>query len=147
MIRKAKPQDLDSIVSIAVESVSQNPIPVRIDRQAMKETARECLGPQHFCWVSEIDGEVVAAVAACSQPSFWYERQQCSVLLYYTRVPGEGVKLLREFMKWVKSRPAIKVAVMELEPETDPRLIKFLNRIGLDRVSTNVSYVRGLSSE
>lgn len=147
MIRKAKPSDLDAIVSLAVESVSINPIPVRIDRQAMKDTARECLAPNHFCWVSEIDGEVVAALAACCQPSFWYERQQCSVLLYYTRVPGESIKLLREFMRWVKSRPAIKVVVMELEPEADPRLVRLLGRLGLDRVSTNVSYVRGLSRE
>jgi len=145
MIRKAKPQDIESIVSLAVESVSRNPIPVRIDKSAMRYTAKECMGPTNFCWVSEIDGEVVAAVAACSQPSFWFERQQCSVLLYYTRVPGEGAKLLRQFMRWVKSRPVIKVAVMELEPETDQRLVKFLNRIGLDRESTNVSYVRGLS--
>jgi hypothetical protein len=145
MIRKAMPADADAVVDIAVESVSQNPIPVRIDKESMKDMALTCMGNAHFCWVSEVDGEIVAAVAAFSQASFWYERQQCSVLLYYTRVPGEGVKLLREFMRWVKSRPAIKVAVMELEPEADPRLVKILSRIGLDRVSTNVSYIRGLS--
>ena len=53
----------------------------------MAETATEAIsGNRHFVWVSEIDGEVVAAVGAMSERSFWYERQQCSVMLYYTRV-------------------------------------------------------------
>lgn len=110
----------------------------------MAETTREAIaGNQHFVWVSEVDGNIVAAVGAMSERSFWYERQQCSVMLYYTRVAGEGVKLLREFARWIKSRPAIKVAVLELEPETDPRLVKFLGKIGFSRLSTNCTYVRG----
>ena len=144
MIRAATLADVPAIVDIAVESVSQNPLPVRICRDSMAETAREAIaGNQHFVWVSEIDGEVVAAVGAMSERSFWYERQQCSVMLYYTRVPGEGVKLLRELGKWVKSRPVIKVAVIEMEPDTDPRLLKLMGRIGFSRISMNCTYVRG----
>jgi len=144
MIRAATLADVPAIVDIAVESVSQNPLPVRICRDSMAETAKEAIaGNQHFVWVSEIDGEVVAAVGAMSERSFWYERQQCSVMLYYTRVPGEGVKLLREFGKWVKSRPVIKVAVIEMEPDTDPRLLKLMGRIGFSRISMNCTYVRG----
>jgi hypothetical protein len=81
-------------------------------------------------------------VAACVQPSFWFDKLQCSVLLYYTQVPGAGLPLLRELARWVKSRSAIKVAVLELEPDADPRLVKFLNRLGFARESLNVSYVR-----
>lgn len=147
MIRKAKYSDANAIVELAIESVSQNPIPVIIDRDAMKDQALECMGPAHFMWVSEIDGKVVAAVAGYTQPSFWHERNTCSVLLYYSRVPGEGAKLLREFARWVKGRPAIKVAVMELEPQTDYRLIKFMHRLGFTRRSQNVSFVRGMNSE
>jgi hypothetical protein len=144
MIREATLADVPAIVDLAVESVTQNPLPVRICRDSMAETAIEAIsGNRHFVWVSEIDGEVVAAVGAMSERSFWYERQQCSVMLYYTRVPGEGVKLLRQFGKWVKSRPVIKVAVIELEPESDPRLLKFLRRIGFSRISMNCTYVRG----
>ena len=144
MIRAATLADVPAIVDIAVESVSQNPLPVRICRDSMAETAKEAIaGNQHFVWVSEIDGEVVAAVGAMSERSFWYERQQCSVMLYYTRVPGEGVKLLREFGKWVKSRPVIKVAVIEMEPDADPRLLKLMGRIGFSRISMNCTYVRG----
>lgn len=139
-------QDIPSIVDIAVESVSRDPLPVRVSKDAMAETAKECLGPAHFMWVAEQDGEVVAAFAACSQPSFWFERMQCSVLLYYSRVAGAGLPLIREFAKWVKSRPAIKVAVVELEPGVDPRLVQFFKRVGFARESLNLTYVRGVSN-
>ena len=142
MIRKGIPSDVEAIVEIAIESVSRNPIPVIIDRKAIKAQVIECMGPAHFCWVSVIDGEVVGAVGAYVQPSFWHQRNVCSVLLYYTRVPGEGLKLIRQFARWVKDRPAIKVAVIEFEPETDPRLIRWMRRLGFTRESVNLSYVR-----
>lgn len=145
IFRKATMNDIPSIVDIAVESVSQDPLPVKIDREAMAETARTCLNPAHFIWVAEDDGKVVAAFAACVQPSFWFSKLQCSVLLYYTRVAGAGLPLIREFAKWVKSRPAIKVAVVELEPGVDPRLVGFFKRVGFARESVNLTYVRSAS--
>lgn len=143
--RKATMSDIPAIVDIAVESVSRDPLPVRIDREAMAETAKECLGPAHFVWVAEEAGKVVAAMGACVQPGFWFERMQCSVLLYYSRVPGAGLPLIREFAKWVKSRPAIKIAVVELEPNVDPRLVRFFKRVGFARQSINLTYVREVS--
>lgn len=134
--------DISAIVEIAVESVSRDPLPVKIDREGMAVTARSCLNPAHFMWVAEQDGKVVAAFAAVAQQSFWYTKLQCSVLLYYTRVAGAGLPLLREFARWVKSRPAIKVAVIELEPGVDPRLVQFFKRVGFARESLNLSYVR-----
>jgi hypothetical protein len=144
-IRKATMQDINAIVDIAVESVSKDPLPVKIDREAMVATARSCLNPAHFMWVAEQDGKVVAAFAACVQPSFWFSKLQCSVLLYFTRVAGAGLPLIREFAKWVKSRPAIKVAVVELEPGVDPRLVQFFKRVGFQRESINLSFVRSPS--
>jgi hypothetical protein len=143
--RKATMQDISAIVDIAVESVSVDPLPVKIDREAMADTARTCLNPAHFMWVAEQDGKVVAAMAACVQQGFWFHRMQCSVLLYYTRVPGAGLPLLREFAKWVKSRSAIKLAIIELEPNADPRLVKFFKRLGFARESLNLTYARSAS--
>ena len=144
LVRKATYKDIAAIVDIAVESVMRDPLPVTVDREAMREMAMQCLNPAHFMWVGEDDsGNVVAAVAAATQRSFWYRGLQCSVLLYYTRLPGLGAMLLREFARWVKSRSGIKVAVLELEPSTDVRLIRFLRRLGFVRKSINMSYVRG----
>lgn len=142
--RQATAADVDSIVEIAVASVSINPMPVRIDRGAMRETALSMIGqPQHFVWVTEREGKVVACVGACTQPSFWFQRQQCSVLLYFSLVPGAGLPLIREFARWVKARAVIKVAVIELEPEVEPRLVEFFKRLGFTRESRNLTYIRG----
>ena len=142
-VRKATYRDITAIVDIAVESVMRDPLPVTVDREAMREMAMQCLNPAHFMWVGEDEsGNVVAAVAAMTQKSFWYRGLQCSVLLYYTRKPGAGAALLREFARWVKSRSGIKVAVLELEPSVDLRLVRFLKRLGFGRKSINMTYVR-----
>ncbi len=146
IIRKARVQDVPAIVDLAIESVSINPFPVIIDKQAMREQALACLEPAHFLMVCEKDGVVVGALAAVVQPSFWFTKLQCSVLLHYARVPGQWMALMRAFSRWVHSRSGIKVAVLELEAQSDPRIIKFMARIGFDRVSQNVCYVREVKS-
>jgi hypothetical protein len=140
--RRAQLKDVDAIVEIAVTSVSNDPLPLKIDREAMASMARECLNPAHFLWVTEEDGKVVAAVAAHVSPGFWFQKLQASVLLYYSLKPGAGLPLLREFARWVKSRSAIKLAIFELEPGVDPRLVRFLKRLGFNRDSQNLTYVR-----
>ena len=128
--RKAKIQDIPAIVEIAVISVSNNPLPVNIDREAMARMAQACINPAVF--------------GACVQKSFWYDKMQCSVLLYYSLVKGAGLKLIREFAAWVKGRSAIKVAVLSLEPDVDPRLVRFLKHLGFTRETVTLSYVRGI---
>lgn len=142
--RRAKLGDVPAIVEIAVESVSRENLPLTIDRESMAETAKTCLNPAHFMWVAEDDGKVVAAFAGFVQKGFWFEKMQCSVLLYYTLVPGAGIPLMREFARWVKSRSGIKLAIIELEPDADPRLVSFFKRVGFSRESTNLTYVRGV---
>jgi hypothetical protein len=144
VIRKAKPSDLDAIVDIAVESVSRNPLPVKIDREAMRDQADQCLQPTHFLMVSEVDGVVTGALAAFVSPSFWHHKTTCSVLLHYSRDTGGWVRLMRAFATWVKSRSNIKIAVIELEPEHGEKMQRFIKGLGFTRQSQNLTYVRGL---
>lgn len=145
VLRPARLGDVPAIVDLAVESVSRDPLPLRIDREAMADTAETLIaGNQHFAWVAEQDGVVVAAVGACAHPGFWFERLQASVLMFYSRAPGAGIGLLREFAKWVKSRPAIKVATFSLEPNMDPRIGKMLARLGFTLQTPSFTYIRGL---
>lgn len=142
LIRPATTSDVPAIVDLAVESVSVNPLPVRLDRQAMGDTARALIvGNQHFSWVSVKDGRVVGAVGACVQPGFWFQRSQASVLMFFAH--AGGIELLRELARWVRARPTIKVAVFSLEPGMDPRIGHLLSRLGFGRQSIAYTYVRG----
>ncbi len=142
LIRPATTADVPAIVDLAVESVSVNPLPVRLDRQAMGDTARALIiGNQHFSWVSVKDGRVVGAVGACVQPGFWFQRSQASVLMFFAH--AGGIELLRELARWVRARPTIKVAVFSLEPGMDPRIGHLLSRLGFGRQSIAYTYVRG----
>lgn len=146
VIRRAQPADVPAIVELAVESVSREPLPVRVSRAAMAETAAELIrGNQHFAWVAERDGVLVGAVGAAATPGFWFERLQASVLMFYCRAPGAGIALLREFARWVKARPAIKMAVFSLEPGMDPRIETLLARLGFGLRTTSMTYVKGLA--
>ena len=140
--RKAKPDDVDAIVELAVESVKRNALPVQLDPKAMREMAMFALNPAHFQWVTEKDGVVVAALSAIAQKSFWYRGLQASALLLYSREPNAGVYLVREFARWLKSRSGIKLAIIETEPGSDPRYLNILKRVGFSRESTNLCYVR-----
>lgn len=144
-IRKAKPQDVDAIVELAVESVTTiAPIPeLKIDRDAMRDTVELCLGPAHFCMVAERDGEVVGAVVAQVMPGFWFHKLQCSVLLHYARETGAWVKLMRALAEWIKGRSGIKMAIIEIEACHDPKVLRFVERLGFSRPSDNRIYVRG----
>ena len=42
----------------------------------------------------------------------------------------------------MKSRSGIKVALFELEPNVDPRIERLLVRLGFERKSNNLAYVR-----
>lgn len=146
VFRPALTGDAGAVIELAVESVQRDPLPVTVDRVAMAETFEAAVGnPRHFVWVAERDSKVVAAVAAVTQDSFWFTRQQCSILLYYSRARGAGMPLLERLAEWIKSRPAIKLAVVELEPGASPALVRAFKRLGFKRQSMNLTFVRGMT--
>jgi hypothetical protein len=145
LIRKAKPSDIPAIVELAVESVSRNPLPLKINRQSMVNMLTQGIScSADFVWVGEVDGVVKACVAAKTGNGFWFERQQSSVCMFYTKTPGLGIELLREYARWVKSRPSIKLAIFSLEPDADPRLAKLLQRLGFGLQTQSLTFCRGL---
>lgn len=146
MIRCARPADVPAIVQLAVEAVKQDAefSGLRISRSSITDKTEQVVrGNAHFCWVGEDDTGVHACVAAETHAGFWFERQQSSVLMFYTRKPGLGLPLLREYARWVKARPAIKLAVFSLEPHADPRIGACLQRLGFATHTPGYSYVRG----
>lgn len=127
MIRKAVPSDIPGISSLAVEALSIDPYEeLVINRDRVKDLARECVSSaSHFSWVSEKDGELQGAMLAYNSPMEFYERNSAAVLMFYSP-NGDGMKLLAEFMRWVKSKRIIKQVQFTWERKGDPRVLNVL---------------------
>ena len=134
IIRKAVPDDVLAIVELGEEAININPyeglVPCPIKMMSM---AVECVSSaNNFAMVVECDGEIVGAVCALVHPMMFYKKSQASVLQFYCKKIGYGVKLLRELMNWVESRPVIKMVCFTLENKADPRIGRLLRRLGLN---------------
>ena len=135
MIRQAIPADISAIVELGLEALKIDPYPnLVISEIKIFSLATECVSAAtNFAWVAEKDGKVVGAVCAIVHPLMFYERSQASVVQIYCQYPGDGLKLLREFLRWARSRPVIKMICVTLEAKADPRIGKLLNRLGLQK--------------
>lgn len=135
MIRRATPYDIPAIIALGIEALNRGTYPnLVISHEKVSAMARQCVSSsQNFAWVAERDGIVGGALCALVHENTFHERQKASVVQFYTRIPGEGVKLLREFLRWARGRPAIKIISFTLEPDADPRIGKLLSRLGLHR--------------
>ena len=133
IIRAAVPRDLEGIVALGLEALNSSPYPnLVISKDKVYAMAIACISSaNNFVWVAEKDGRIVASVGAIVHPIMFYEKKQASVVQYYSTEPGVGLKLIREFMKWVENRPVIKMVCFTLELNSDPRIPKLLSRLGL----------------
>lgn len=133
MIRPATPHDVEKVVALGVEALEKHGYEgLVISRERCRNVAVECIsGASHFAWVAEEAGEIVAAVLALVHPLMFYERNQATVVQFYSKRPGAGIKLLRQFLTWARGRRAIKSIVFTVEHEADPRIGKLLQRLGL----------------
>lgn len=141
--RRATLRDVDAIIKLALISLAVDPLPVKIDGGAMMNmTAAMIRDNSQFVRVAEVDGKVVAVVGVSCSQGFWFYGQQASMLLFWSTHTGAAIPLMRELARWIKSRPIIKLAVIECEPHIDQRAIKFIRRLGFTRESVNLVYVR-----
>ena len=133
IIRIATPDDIDSIVALGLEALHNDPyVGLEISRVKVHVVATECVSSSNnFAYVAEKDGIVVGAVCAVVHPMLFYGKSQASVVQFYCMEPGEGIKLIRKLMKWVEGRPVIKMVCFTLESNSDPRIGKLLNTLGL----------------
>ena len=132
MIRKATPNDLIKIVDLGVEALEKTGHKgFIIDREKITAIARKCISsPSDFVWVSEIDKNIVAAVTVSVCPMTCYIHKQASVVQFYSKKNGEGIKLIKQLIKWWESRPGLKTLVFTLECDVDERTVKLLKLLG-----------------
>lgn len=131
MIRKATQKDIPAIVNLSLEALSIDAYHQLVpSRERTFITVQECVNSaMNFSMVSEHDGEIIGGLGALVMPLMMYERNQAVVVLWYCRHPGDGVKLLRQFKRWMSERPMIKQVVYTEERNADPRVGQTFRRV------------------
>ena len=130
MIRQATTRDIDALTRLGIEALSIDGYEeLALSPIKVKSVVREAVSSApHFAWVSERHGEVVGGLVAISVPMMLYERNEGTVMMWYCPVAGDGVRLMNEFIGWVKSRPIIKLVNYMGERKGDPRIIRLLKK-------------------
>lgn len=144
MIRKAVPSDICSLIKLSNEALELNSYDgLILSLKKIREVITYCISSsQHFFYISEHNGEIVAALAAQVEDMAIYERKQASIVMFFSKKAGDGIKLFREFMKWVNSRIIIKSVIISMNVNLDNRIGKLFERFGFDYILPTYLYVR-----
>ncbi len=136
MIRPAVLADVADLVFLG--TLLARDYPLTTDQKKMTAMVNEAVASnQHFFWVSEDEetGDITGALAAVTNDNGWAKGKNSTILAWVASVRGDGLKLLREYKRWVKSRPAIKVAGMVVDVddlEKRLRAVRILHRVGFE---------------
>jgi hypothetical protein len=100
---------------------------VRVDKAVLLQSLRQIKSSsQHFY---REDGDNLLAAYTDSMP--FSTRKQCSLSVWIGS--GSGVSMFRQWMAWVNTRKAIRIATVTLMFD-DPRADRFLLRSGFRRL-------------
>jgi len=134
MIRNGNIHDSKQILPLAIEALERDAYEnLLISPDKIKAMILEIVSSKrHFGMVSvDEEGNIQGVVAAVVNDLAFYERKQASVVMYYCKRPGDGIKMLRKLMRWIEARPIIRLVEFTMEACTDPRVPKLLKRLGL----------------
>lgn len=131
MIRKAKPSDVDALVKLAIEALEIDAYEeLVISPGKVMALVKEAVSkPTDFVLVSEIEGVVVGCIGAIVSPMMMHERSQATVIMWYCKTGGDGMRLMDGFIEWAKTRPVIKQVQYCGERSGDQKIIAFLKRV------------------
>jgi ribosomal protein S18 acetylase RimI-like enzyme len=133
VFRRATPYDVEGVTQLGLEALAKfGDDRLVVDENKVREVAREVIsGAGNYCCVAERDGRIVAAVSALVHEQIFHERKVATVVQFYSKEPGAGVRLMREFLRWARSRPGIKSIVWTVEANARPAIGKLLARLGM----------------
>lgn len=65
--------------------------------------------PQQYCKVIGPVGNPEAVIVARTGGNLWALRKHATILLWYSRKPGAGYALLKDFVRWTKEQKQVTV--------------------------------------
>lgn len=130
MIRKATPADIPALVALSIEALNIDRYDqLVISPERIRAGVEECVtDPMGFAWVSENEQGIQGGLGAIVLPLAAYERNQAQVVMWYCKIPGDGIRLLRKFREWVSRQMLVKQVMYVADPSDDGRVLKLFNR-------------------
>ena len=132
MIRKATAADIPRLVELALKALQSDASGnLVVDESKVRMCIEDCVtGLNNFCWVSEQNGEVSGSLGAMTIDLTFHERKQLQVLGWYSAVPGDGFRMMREMVKWAATKPMIRQICFSMDTHFDKRIGDLAARAG-----------------
>ncbi len=136
MIRQAVHSDIPALVDLSIEALMLDPYEqLVIDHGRVYQCVVDCVtGINNFAWVSENEQGIQGGLGALTMPLMFYQRSQCQIAMWYCKLQGDGIRLMKQFLTWAKTRIMIKQIIFSPERGADPRISKIAVRSGFAEV-------------
>jgi hypothetical protein len=112
MIRDAKPwkTEIDAITDLAIEALEIDAYEeMVINRERVNAVCRDCISSaSHKSLVAVHDGVITGVAAGMVFPQAYYDRSWMSIVMWYSKSFGDGVRMMDQLIDWADGRPMIK---------------------------------------
>ncbi len=134
MIREARQTDIPDLIPLAIEALKSDSYPeLQIDRSRVFLQITTCVvSKANFACVSEQDGKIVGAMGVVTVPHAFYTGNQAVVVMWYSKKHGDGIKMMKLFMNWLKEKKSVNYVEYSLPKKDRERMVKILRKFGFN---------------
>lgn len=144
MIREAKQTDIPDLIPLAIEALKSDSYPeLKIDRNRVFTQVTNCVIPKaNFAYVSEHEGKIVGAMGAIIAPHAFYEGSQAIVVMWYCKKHGDGMKMMKAFLNWLKDKKSVNHIEYSLPQSASRNMVRQLHKLGFKTFTPAMSILR-----
>lgn len=134
-LRRLTSEDREAAADFAIVGLRPERVPLLMNRSRVLSVIDGIMSSeQHFHLAAFEDGRIVAGIAVMVTPMLFFERCEAHIVMFFSRKPGAGFRLLREAMRWVRGQPLIRRVLWSLEDDADhERIARIAERHGFKR--------------
>lgn len=137
MIRNAQIADFPEVKKLGKRLIEKTPYRAQqIDTLIASQTFGNCVSSAlGFAMVAQHKGEITGMMLGCALPLFYSKARMATDLVLYSERAGDGMAMVRRFIKWAWSIPNVVEVTLSQSSGVDvERTGKLYGRMGLECV-------------
>jgi len=145
MIRMAQVADLPQLLALGKRLIKMTPYAdVKIDTLTAGQTLGQCINSAFgMALVAEHDGKITGLLLGAAVPLWFSKSRSATDIITYAETPGDGYRMIRQFVKWAWSLPNVIEVTMAQSSGIDvERTRQLYERVGLAPVGAIYTAVR-----